>query len=336
MTDACLLFAANAPASSPVPLVVGPVGHLAVLLGVLALIFLIGQDPKLGRIFKVIPALVFCYFVPTALTAARVIPAKSPLYDFVVDFVLPAGLFLLTLNLDLHGIIRLGPKAGAMLIAGTIGVILGGPVAVWIWQNHLPDSNYLPLSYLAGSWIGGGANAVALQKSFGVSNAAISPIIVVDVAMANLWIACLLFFSGRPQVIDRWLRGDTTAIRQLEQRMEAYHAAIARHPTVGDLTIMLAMAFGAAWYADLISGWLVTKPPFSGLTELVGRFAWKVILVTALGDSSVNLNLRCWTDADNYWGLLFDMNKAVKQRLDAKGITIPFPQRDVHLFEAKS
>jgi len=60
------------------------------------------------------------------------------------------------------------------------------------------------------------------------------------------------------------------------------------------------------------------------------------ILVTALGDSSVNLNLRCWTDADNYWGLLFDMNKAVKQRLDAKGITIPFPQRDVHLFEAKS
>jgi small conductance mechanosensitive channel len=58
------------------------------------------------------------------------------------------------------------------------------------------------------------------------------------------------------------------------------------------------------------------------------------VLVTALGDSSVNLNLRFWTDAGNYWALLFDMNKAAKQRLDAEGITIPFPQRDVHLFQA--
>jgi small conductance mechanosensitive channel len=59
------------------------------------------------------------------------------------------------------------------------------------------------------------------------------------------------------------------------------------------------------------------------------------VLVKELADSSVNLDLRCWTAADNYWGLLFDLNKAVKQRLDAEGITIPFPQRDVHLFEEK-
>jgi small conductance mechanosensitive channel len=59
------------------------------------------------------------------------------------------------------------------------------------------------------------------------------------------------------------------------------------------------------------------------------------VLVKELGDSSVNLDLRCWTDAENYWDLLFDLNKAVKQRLDAEGISIPFPQRDVHLFEEK-
>jgi small conductance mechanosensitive channel len=60
------------------------------------------------------------------------------------------------------------------------------------------------------------------------------------------------------------------------------------------------------------------------------------VLVKELGDSSVNLDLRCWTDAENYWNLLFDLNKAVKQRLDAEGISIPFPQRDVHLFEKKN
>ncbi len=57
------------------------------------------------------------------------------------------------------------------------------------------------------------------------------------------------------------------------------------------------------------------------------------VMVKELGDSSVNLNLRCWTDAGNYWALLFDLNKAAKLRLDAEGISIPFPQRDVHLFE---
>ena len=59
-------------------------------------------------------------------------------------------------------------------------------------------------------------------------------------------------------------------------------------------------------------------------------------LVKELADSSVNLNLRCWAAGDDYWAVLFDLNKAIKQRLDAEGITIPFPQRDVHLFEEKT
>ena len=60
------------------------------------------------------------------------------------------------------------------------------------------------------------------------------------------------------------------------------------------------------------------------------------VLVKELSDSSVNLDLRCWAAAGDYWALLCDLNKAVKQRLDAEGITIPFPQRDVHLFEEKT
>ncbi len=59
------------------------------------------------------------------------------------------------------------------------------------------------------------------------------------------------------------------------------------------------------------------------------------VMVEELADNSVNLNLRCWTDAGDYWGLRFDLTKATKQRLDTEGITIPFPQRDVHLHQAE-
>jgi len=278
-----LLLAASDAALKQIPYVVHPVGHLAVLLGVLALIFLISSDEKLGKIFKVIPALVFCYFVPTALSAANVIPLKSDLYDFVVAFVLPASLFLLTLNLDLQGIIRLGPKAGVMLLAGTAGVVIGAPLAVFLCQGILPEDGYKPLAYLAGSWIGGGANAVALQKSFDVTGAQIAPIIVVDVAVANVWMAGLLYFASKPQVIDRWLKGDTTAIKNLEKRMEDYHASVARQATVTDFLSILALGFGAAWAAHEFSQWLITVPWFADKKDYVGAFAWKVITVTILG-----------------------------------------------------
>ncbi|MEQ9053509.1 MAG: mechanosensitive ion channel family protein, partial [Roseovarius confluentis] len=55
------------------------------------------------------------------------------------------------------------------------------------------------------------------------------------------------------------------------------------------------------------------------------------VMVMALADSSVNLNLRCWVDRNDYWPVLFDLTKNAKQRLDREGISIPFPQRDVHL-----
>jgi small conductance mechanosensitive channel len=54
-------------------------------------------------------------------------------------------------------------------------------------------------------------------------------------------------------------------------------------------------------------------------------------MVVALADSSVNINLRCWVDPGDYWGVLFDTNKGIKLRLDAEGISIPFPQQDVHI-----
>jgi small conductance mechanosensitive channel len=53
--------------------------------------------------------------------------------------------------------------------------------------------------------------------------------------------------------------------------------------------------------------------------------------VISLGDHSVNLVTRAWTDVDNYWDIFFDTNEKVKKAFDARGITIPFPQREVHL-----
>lgn len=59
------------------------------------------------------------------------------------------------------------------------------------------------------------------------------------------------------------------------------------------------------------------------------------IMVQAMADSSVNLQLRAWANVDNYWDAYWDTNKKVKESIEAAGLTIPFPQRDLHVFNEK-
>ena len=58
-----------------------------------------------------------------------------------------------------------------------------------------------------------------------------------------------------------------------------------------------------------------------------------VVKVHELGDSSVNFVVRPWVKTDNYWDVYWDITRAVKERFDAEGVSIPFPQRDVHVHQ---
>ena len=61
-----------------------------------------------------------------------------------------------------------------------------------------------------------------------------------------------------------------------------------------------------------------------------------MIVVSALADSSVNFTVRAWVNAADYWGVYFDTTEKVKLVFDQEGISIPFPQRDVHVYEEKT
>ena len=238
-------------------LVQDPGGILAILLLVLALIFWLTQQKWAKPVFKIIPALVLCYFVPTALTTAGVLPNESPLYDWIKANVLPAALFLLILSLDLPAILRLGPKAGIMLLAGTAGVVVGGPIALALgglllrgpyWG--LPPDAWQGLAALSGSWIGGGANFVAIGQMVGASDDMIATMVVPDVFIASIWMGVLLYLSGHQHRIDKWTGADASAIRNLERRLADFQQRVMRVPTLADLMIIVALGFGASWLGN--------------------------------------------------------------------------------------
>ena len=265
------------------PVVTDPAGILAVLLAVLAVIFWLTQHPVAGRVFKVVPALVFCYFVPTALTTLGVIPAESALYVWIKQFVLPAALLLLIVSLDVPGILRLGPKAVIMLLAGTAGVVIGGPIALWSCYYVLPVGWQLPsdawqgMAALSGSWIGGGANFVAIGEIAGASDTMLATMVIPDVFVASIWMGTLLYLSGHQKRIDGWTGADTTGIDDLKQRVTEFQERVNRIATLPDLFMILALGFMGSW----ISFKLGQRLPEIG--TMIKSPTWKYIIVTAIG-----------------------------------------------------
>lgn len=258
-------------------LVTHPTGVLAVLLAVLAGIFWFGERPTGVRLFKVVPRLLFCYFVPTLLTTFGILPFESLLYVWVKTFLLPVSLLLLILALDVPGIIKLGPKAIIMLLAGTAGVVIGGPISLLICKSFLPEDAWQGMAALCGSWIGGTANMVALRDVAGTSDAMFSIMVIVDVAVANVWMGVLLYLSGRQESIDRRSGADASAIRDLERRLTDFTARTMRVPTLNDLMMILAIGFAGCWFSYKAGIWL------PDIGTMINSGTWKYIIITTLG-----------------------------------------------------
>jgi uncharacterized membrane protein len=243
-----------------------------------------------------VPSLLLCYFIPSLYNTFGLIDAgQSRLYAVASRFLLPATLVLLTLSIDLPAIVRLGPKALVMFLTGTVGVILGGPIAVIVVSQVSPetvggagpDAVWRGLATIAGSWIGGGANQAAMKEVFGVGDDLFAAMVAVDVLVANLWMAVLLYLASIAPRLDARLRADTTALDDLRRRVEEFHARHARIPTLADLMLIVAAGFGCTGISHAIgtplAAWIGRTAPHLDRLSLTSGFFWIVVIATTLG-----------------------------------------------------
>ena len=218
------------------------------------------------KFYAVVPALFMAYFIPALLTtvgiiapewnsiseAGEVIQHKSNLYFVASRYFLPAALVLMTLSLDLKAVFNLGPKALIMFLTGTVGIIIGGPIAIYILSVIYPEAIggvgpnavWRGLSTLAGSWIGGGANQTAMLEIYGYNQKLYGGMVFVDIVVANIWMAILLIGIGKTKKIDKWLNADTTAIEELKAKVSKFTQEVTKNPSLTDLIILMAVAFG--------------------------------------------------------------------------------------------
>jgi uncharacterized membrane protein len=269
-----------------------------------------------NKFYKIVPALFVAYFVPALLTTFGVISPEwttvsesgeavrhsSNLYYMSSRYLLPAALVLMTLSIDLKAVFNLGPKALIMFLTGTAGIIIGGPVAVLIVGTFVPeavggegaDAVWRGLSTLAGSWIGGGANQTAMLEIYGYNQKLYGGMVFVDIVVANIWMAILLIGIGKSAKIDKWLGADTTAIESLKEKMSTYTKKVERNPSLTDLMILAAIAFGTVSFAHFGSGFISSffenfvNGLEAGLTRnmftfLSSGFFWMISITTIIG-----------------------------------------------------
>ena len=270
---------------------------LGILMGILGFVFITSSSkhPFWKKFYKYIPGLLLCYFIPSIFNSLGIISgASSNLYFVASRYLLPTSLVLLTISIDLHEIKKLGSKALIMFFTGTLGIIIGGPLAIIIVSAVSPDiiggsgadSVWRGLSTVAGSWIGGGANQAAMKEVFEVNDSIFSAMVAVDVIGANVWMAFLLYGTGINNKIDSWFQADATSINELKDKIEAYQAQILRIPNTSDTVKVLSVGFGitafAHFGADIIAPTILQNAPWLSRFSLTSSFFWLIVLSTII------------------------------------------------------
>jgi uncharacterized membrane protein len=198
---------------------------------------------------------------------------------------------LLTVAIDIPAILQLGPKALILFLTGTFGVIVGGPVALLIVGTFSPETvaggTWRGLTAVAGSWIGGGANQAAMKEVFAIPNDMFGTMVAVDVLVANVWTAVMLWTAANAARIDSASGADTSAIVALRERVERFEREHARIPTLTDLMLIVGVGFGLTGLSHAIgnplAAWIARVAPSLDRYSLTSSFFWIVVLATTFG-----------------------------------------------------
>ena len=277
------------------PLIKNDAVVFGILMGILSFVLVTSNSnhPNWKKFYKYFPALLLCYFIPSVFNSLGIISGKdSNLYFVASRYLLPASLVLLTISVDLPAIKRLGSKAVIMFFTGTVGIVLGGPLSILLASmiepnlvgGQGPEAVWRGFATVAGSWIGGGANQAAMKEIFDVGDSLFSAMIAIDVIVANIWMALLLYGTGVDDKINKWFDADVSSIDDLKLRMEQYKEQIMRIPETNDTMRVLAVGFGitgiAHLGADTIAPAIKNAAPELARFSLTSGFFWLIVIST--------------------------------------------------------
>ncbi len=256
---------------------------MAVLCAVAAFWFWI-QKKTGWKLFDYIIPLIWIYATPMVLNVSGVIPTQSPVYGVLSDFALPAMLCLMLLSVDVGAAVRVMGKGVAVMLLGSLGIVLGAPVGYFVVHRWLAPDAWTGFGALAGSWIGGTGNMAAMREALETPPEQFGLAVLADNVVYVFWLPLLLASKAFADRFNRWTRVSEDRLA----KMEAAAALEATEEKPASMVDYIYLAFLAALVillATSIASWLpevMVDYPVED-TVIISEGAWKILLITTFG-----------------------------------------------------
>lgn len=256
---------------------------VALLLFISGIIIYLEKKFKNGKFFKYIPSLVIIYFGAMILSTLGVWDMSnesvSGARSVLKDAILPSMIFLMLLRADLRDIAKLGPRMIISFFTATMTIMVGFVVAFVLFKGYLADNAPQTFGALAGSWVGGTQNMVAVQQAIGLEGSGMGYTLLIDSIDYSIWIMFLLFLVPFQTKFNKWTKADTSKIDNINEHLTAKFSSISKEITFQDIFFLLGISMAITAVTTVIGNRLVEIPAL----EFFGATGWTIIITTILG-----------------------------------------------------
>jgi uncharacterized membrane protein len=182
-----------------------------------------------------------------------------------------------------------GKKAILLMLFGTLGIVVGGPIAFMIFQDWLPPDAWKGVASISGSWIGGGANFAAIKESVQAPDGIAGAAIIVDATVSFTWLGVLIYLGKFPHLLDRFYKTDSSMIEELDQRLQKIKENESKPPQPVDIILIIALGLVGSVLCTQLAAYLypIINPYIEAishnLASVFSQFTWVIILVSTIG-----------------------------------------------------
>lgn len=256
-------------------MVSSPAGVLLVLTAIVGIFFFLEKQTR-WKLFQYAPPLLWIYSIPVALNNTGVIPNASPLYNGLKEYALPVFITLMLLEIDFAAVVRVIGRGILVMLMGTIGVVIGGPIAYLVFSGHLGADGWKGFGALAGSWIGGTGNMAAVAGGIDTPPEEMGLAVLADNAIYLVWLPLLLASRNWLSKFARFTRADADRVEKMEAAVKSLDKK-SKDMEMHHFIYLVLLGLASA----MLAGYIAERLPEVG--QVLTASAWKVILVTTFG-----------------------------------------------------
>lgn len=259
-------------------LIESPGAVMAVLVGVAAFFFWLERASG-WKLFKYLIPLIWIYATPLVLRNVGVLPAQSGAYDVMRHYGLPICITLLLIGVNVGSAVRIMGRGVAVMLLGTVGVMVGAPIGYFVVRGWLDPDAWKGFAALAGSWIGGTGNMMAVAAGLDLDQGSpqLGLAVLADTVIYVVWLPLLLVSKSFAERFNRWTGVSESRLERIEAAALAESSTDEKPARLQDFLYLLALGLGVTWIAGALA------PLLPEVGAVLTTSTWTVLLWTTFG-----------------------------------------------------